>query len=87
MENQGNFKFLIVYFQRSNFPHTQLCIQLSVIVAKFYHIVHQSVLCCHFEAQFCFVMKQKVELPEVGSGLSNTPCLSNEVIKKNKHRL
>ena len=67
-ENQGNsfsikatfFKFLIVLFQSSDFLHTQPCVQLRVIVAKFYPFVYHSALCSHFEAQFHFVMKPKV---------------------------
>ena len=56
----GNFKFLIVSFQSSDFLHTKPCIQLNVTVSIFYVFVYQSTLCSHFEAQFRFVMKPKV---------------------------
>ena len=59
-DNQGTFKFLIVSFQSSDFLHSQPCIQLSVIVAKFYPFVYHSVLCSHFKAQFRFVMKPNI---------------------------
>jgi len=36
LENQRAFKFLIVAFRSSDFLLAQPCIQLSVIVAKFY---------------------------------------------------
>ena len=60
LEKQGTFKFLIVSFQSSDFLRTQSCIQLSVIVAKFYPFVYQSVLCSHVEAQFRVLMKPKI---------------------------
>ena len=46
--------FIIVSFRSSDFLHAQPCIQLSVIVAKFYPSVSHSVLCSHFEGQFRF---------------------------------
>jgi len=58
-ENQGAFKFLIVSFQSSDFLHAEPCIQLSVIVTKFYPFVYHSVLYSHFEVQFCFCYEAK----------------------------
>ena len=55
--NQGTFKLLIVFLQSGDFLHTQPCIWLSIIMPKFYP--NHSVLCSHFEAQFCFVMRPK----------------------------
>ena len=57
-ENQRIFKFLIVSFLSSDFLCTQPCIQLSLIVAKFYPM-YDSVLCSHFEVQFRFALKPK----------------------------
>ena len=63
-ENQGTFQFLIVSFQSSDFLHAQLCIQLSMIVAKFYLFVYHPVLCSHFGPQFRFVVKPKSVRPK-----------------------
>ena len=74
--------FPIVSFQSSGFLHTEPCTQLSVIVAKFYPFVYHSALCSHFEVQLWFVMKPEYGRPKVGSRLSNTQYLSNEMIKE-----
>ena len=43
---------------------------------QIYSFMYQSVLCSHFEAKFYFVMKSKI-----GLKLSDTPYLSNEIIR------
>ena len=56
----GTFKLLIVSFQSSDFLHTQPCIHLSVIAAKFYPFLYNSVLYSHIAMQFPFVIKPKI---------------------------
>ena len=58
-ENQGMFKFLIVLFQSSDFLHSQPCIQLRMIVAKFCPLAYHSAPYSHFEAHFHFVLKPR----------------------------
>ena len=48
-----------------------------MIAAKFYPFVYQSVVCNYSETQFRSVMK-----PKIGSRFSDTPYLSNEMMKK-----
>ena len=76
-----SFMFLILSFQSSDFLHTQPCIQLNVTVAKIHPFVCQSGLRGHFEVQFRFVIRPKIEQPKTGPRLSDTPYLPNEMIK------
>ena len=53
LKNQESFNFCIVVFQHNDFLHTQLHIQLSVTIIKFYPFLYHSVLCNPYQAQFC----------------------------------